>query len=186
MDENITPAQGGSTQTAKDVPLDFDRDIFLRTLMRELSGTLEDLVGLEEASGFISVVGGRVGDYLNNEYRNALHLRKLDQGQVRDVLVDLKRRIHGQFYVIEETPEKIVFGNKACPFAEKVVGRPSLCMMTSNVFGRIAAENGGYSKVALNKTIAQGDPECLVTVYLSATDESDQAEGREYFAEHDD
>jgi len=185
--DSQTAASGSSLpKAAKDASLDFNRDVFLRTLMRELSGTLEDLVGLEEASSFISVVGGRVGDYLNNEYKNALHLRSLNKGQIRDVLVDLKHRIDGQFYVIEESDEKIIFGNKACPFAEKVIGRPSLCMMTSNVFGRIAAENGGYSKVALNETIARGDPECRVTVYLTANDESDQADGREYFAERDD
>jgi len=185
---NSQTAVSGSPEpkAAKDATLDFNRDVFLRTLMRELSGTLEDLVGLEEASSFISVVGGRVGDYLNNEYKNALHLRRLDKGQIRDVLVDLKHRIKGEFYVIEEDDEKIVFGNKACPFAEKVAGRPSLCMMTSNVFGRIAAENGGYAKVALNETIANGDAECKVTVYLTANSEAENADGREYFAELDD
>ena len=39
--------------------LPLERDIFLRILIRELSGTLEGIVGLEEASGFISIVGGR-------------------------------------------------------------------------------------------------------------------------------
>jgi hypothetical protein len=29
-------------------------------------------------------------------------------------------------------------------------------MMTSNVFGHIAAENGGYAKVELQQTIARG------------------------------
>jgi len=178
-------ASSVETTKAKDADLAFDRDVFLRTLMNELSGTLEDLVGIDEASGFISVVGGRVGDYLNREYKNALQLTQLDKGQVRDVLVDLKHRIQGKFYVIEETPEKIVFGNKACPFGDKVNGRKSLCMMTSNVFGRIAAENGGYAKVELDKTIAAGDPECHVTVYLQQTDEADVASGREYFADGD-
>ena len=77
--------------------------------------------------------------------------------QVAAVLVDLKRRIHGDFFIIEEDDEKIVLGNRACPFAEMVAGRPSLCMMTSNVFGFIAADNLGYSKVELQETIARGD-----------------------------
>ncbi|MBX6746796.1 MAG: transcriptional regulator, partial [Acetobacteraceae bacterium] len=34
-----------------------DRDGFLRRLLRELAGTLQEVVGLEEASGYISVVG---------------------------------------------------------------------------------------------------------------------------------
>jgi predicted ArsR family transcriptional regulator len=87
------------------------------------------------------------------------------------------------FFVIEETEDKIVFGNRACPFGDKVKGRPSLCMMTSNVFGTIASDNLGYAKVALEETIAKGDPGCKVTVYIRTTDESEIAEGREYFGE---
>lgn len=161
------------------IPL--ERDVFLRTLIRELSGTLQDVVGLDEAAGFISVVGQRIGDHINSEYKRALAVEKLDRNQVAQVLVDLKRRIKGTFYVIEETEEKIVLGNNDCPFAEKVIGRPAMCMMTSNVFGVIAAENLGQAKVVLNQTIAQGAPGCVVTVYLRPTQESEAATGREYF-----
>ena len=55
------------------------------------------------------------------------------------VLVDLKRRIQGDFSIVEQNDERIVFANRLCPFAEKVIGRPAMCMMTSNVFGGIAA-----------------------------------------------
>ena len=97
------------------------------------------------------------------------------------MLVDLKRRIQGGFFIVEEDDEKIVLANNACPFAEKVVGRPALCMMTSNVFGVIAAENLGYAKVAIEQAIARGDAGCRVVVYLKPTEESRQATGREYF-----
>ncbi len=91
---------------------------------------------------------------------------------MRDVLVDLKRRIQGDFYIIEEDEEKIVLGNRACPFAEKVIDRPAMCMMTSNVFGVIAAQNLGYSKVVLNETIATGSEKCRVTVYIKPTEDA--------------
>jgi predicted ArsR family transcriptional regulator len=162
-----------------EVPL--DRDVFLRTLIRELSGLLEDVVGVQEAAGFISVVGQNVGDQMNADYRRAFAVENLNREQVADVLVDLKRRIQGDFYIIEETPEKIVLGNRACPFAEKVIGRTSMCMMTSNVFGAIAAQNLGYAKVELQQTIAKGDPGCRVVVYLSPNEEASAVEGREYF-----
>lgn len=167
-----------SVQTAE-VPL--DRDLFLRALIRELSGTLQDVVGLDEASGFVSVVGQRIGEQINDDYRSALSVSSLTREQVAEVLVDLKRRIQGDFYVIEESDEKIVLGNRACPFAEKVHGRPAMCMMTSNVFGVIAAENLGYAKVSLEETIARGAPGCRVVVYLQPTPEADAAAGREYF-----
>jgi predicted ArsR family transcriptional regulator len=161
------------------VPL--ERDVFLRTLIRELSGTLQDVVGLEEASGFISVVGQRVGDQINRDYRAALAVPQLDREQVAAVLVDLKRRIKGTFRVLSEDDEKIVLGNDDCPFADKVLGRPAMCMMTSNVFGVIAAENLGYAKVELQETIAQGHGKCRVVVYLAPTTEAESASGREYY-----
>jgi predicted ArsR family transcriptional regulator len=161
------------------VPL--ERDVFLRTLIRELAGTLQDVVGLEEASGFISVVGQRMGSQMNEDYKRALGVSCLTREQVAQVLVDLKRRIQGEFYVIEQSDEKIVLGNRACPFAEKVFGRPAMCMMTSNVFGSIAAENLGYGKVVLEETIASGAHGCRVVVYLRPTTEAESAEGREYF-----
>ncbi len=162
-----------------DVPL--ERDGFLRTLLRSLAGTLQDVVGLDEAAGFISVVGQEMGERINHDYRHALQVENLDRAQVADVLVDLKARIQGDFFVIEEDEEKIVLGNRSCPFAEKVVGRPALCMMTSNVFGSIAAENLGYAKVELQETIAEGEAGCRVVVYLQPTEEAAQAAGREYF-----
>jgi predicted ArsR family transcriptional regulator len=173
-----TPARE-KTVDLLSIPL--ERDVFLRTLIRELSGTLQDVVGLEEAAGFVSVVGQKVGDQINHDYKAALQVTGMSRAQVADVLVDLKRRIKGDFFVIEEGEEKIVLGNRACPFEEKVVGRPAMCMMTSNVFGVIAAENLGYAKVELQQTIARGDRGCRVVVHLKPTATAQASEGREYF-----
>jgi len=175
----MTDTSDRSGVEALELPL--ERDLFLRSLLRELAGTLEEVVGLEESSGFISVVGQRIGDSINADYKRALALPVLSREQVSQVLVDLKRRIDGEFYVIEESDEKIVLGNRRCPFGDKVIGRPSMCMMTSNVFGVIAAENLGRSKVSLDETIAEGAPGCLVTIYLHSSAEYEAAPGREYF-----
>ena len=163
--------------TELQIPL--ERDVFLRSLVRELSGVLEDVVGIKEASGFVSVVGQSIGKWIDGEYRKALKVSNLSREQVAQVCVDLKRRIQGQFYVIEEDEEKIVFGNTACPFGEKVVGRDSMCMMTSNVFGQVAAQNLGYANVELQETIAKGASACRVVIYLKPGTGPDR--GREYF-----
>lgn len=162
-----------------------DRDGFLRSLLRELTGTLEDVVGLDEAQGFVSVVGRRIGEDIGASYLEALDLQRLDRDGVAEVLVDLKRRIQGDFFLVEVTDEKIVLGNRACPFGDKVIGRPSLCMMTSNVFGTIAADNLGYGKVVLEETIAEGASGCRVVVYLEASPEAEAARGREYYQSTD-
>jgi predicted ArsR family transcriptional regulator len=160
-----------------DLPL--ERDIFLRQLLRELSGTLQEIVGLEEASGYISVVGAAVGKGLDEQYRTALQVDRLSAAQVSEVLVDLKQRIKGDFYVIEENEHRIVFGSRSCPFGESVKDRPALCMMTSNVFGYIAAENLGYARVQIDAAIARGDPGCRVTVFLDRSEDTGVA--REYY-----
>jgi hypothetical protein len=60
-----------------DIPL--ERDVFLRSLLRELSGVLEDVVGLKEAAGFVSVVGQTIGNWINTEYKNALQVLNLSR-----------------------------------------------------------------------------------------------------------
>ncbi|NND59382.1 MAG: transcriptional regulator [Gammaproteobacteria bacterium] len=163
------------------LPVPLDRDEFMRTLIRELSGTLQDVVGLDEAKGFVSVVGLLIGKQIDSLYRQALAKGSLSREQVADVLVDLKRRIEGDFYIIEQNEERIVLGNRACPFGDKVKDRPALCMMTSNVFGSITAENLGYAKVQLDETIATGAPGCRIVVHLKPTAEAEQVEGRVYY-----
>lgn len=174
MDE--TGAGGHEVENAE-IPL--ERDLFLRNLIRELSGTLQEVVGLDEASGFISVVGRRIGEAIDHEYRSALGVEKLERPQVANVLVDLKRRIQGDFFIIEQDEEKIILGNRACPFGDRVLGRPSMCMMTSNVFGSITADNLGYARVDLEETIAMGAPGCRVIVWLRPA--ASAGGGREYF-----
>ncbi|MGM3307029.1 methanogen output domain 1-containing protein [Anabaena sp. WFMT] len=168
-------------QSLDNINVPLERDVFLRTLIRELSGTLQDVVGLEEAAGFISVVGESMGRQINQDYKSALKVSNLSREQVVNVLIDLKKRIQGSFYVIKENDEKIVFGNHNCPFGEKVIDRPAMCMMTSNVFGTIASDNLGYAKVELQETIAQGATGCRIVVYLKTIPESEDAPGREYF-----
>lgn len=163
------------------MPDEWGLDFFLRALLRELTGTLEDVVGLSEAEGFIALVGQRIGDRMNDYYRAELESPQIDKKQIGEVLVDLKKRIKGDFFVEEESEDQIVLGNHRCPFGDSVKDRPSLCMMTSNVFGTIAAENLGYARVRLDETIANGDRGCRVIVDLVEAPDDENSEGREYF-----
>jgi len=169
------------TPPVQQLKIPLDRDIFLRSLIRELSGTLESIVGYEEAAGYISLVGQNIGDWINSVYKEELGVTTLSPRQVGEVLVDLKRRIQGCFAIVEQDEQKIVLTNSACPFEEKVLDRPSMCMMTSNVFGVITASNLGYAKVVLEKTIAQGGEGCRVVVYLQPSPAANAAVGREYY-----
>ncbi|MEL6984486.1 MAG: methanogen output domain 1-containing protein [Actinomycetota bacterium] len=158
------------------VAMERNRDQFTRELLRELTDVLEDAFGIEEAEGFVGLVGGRMGARMSREYREASSVEVLDRRQVAAALVDLKRRIDGGFAIESIDDDRIVLTNTACPFGEYVVGRQSLCMMTSNVFGRVAADNLGYARVELSDTIASGSDGCRVIVHFS-----ENGGGREYF-----
>jgi len=164
-----------------DIPL--NRDVFLRVLVRELAGTLEDVVGYEEAAGYVSLVGQNMGAWINDLYRKELGLSTLPRELVAEVLADLKRRIQGDFCIVEQDAAKIVLRSSGCPFEDKVLDRPSMCMMTSNVFGVITASNLGYAKVVLRETLARRDAGCLVVVYLQPSPEAEAADGREYYGD---
>lgn len=161
--------------------LPLNRDLFLRTLIRELAGILEDVVGYEEAAGYISLVGQRMGEWINRLYTRELGVTTLNRQQVAAVLADLKQRIHGNFSLIREDNDMIVLHSDSCPFEDEVLDRPSMCMMTSNVFGVIAATNLGYAKVVIKESIAARCGRCQVFVYLQQGPEADAAQGREYF-----
>ena len=121
-----------------------------------------------------------MGDYLNQLYLTTFKRTRLTVYEIVFSIIDLKARIDCDFYLKAKMPDKIVLGNTRCPFGEHVADRPSLCMMTSNVFGRIAAENLGYAKVEIEQAIARGHPECHIVIHLSHKS-GEKAEGIEYF-----
>ena len=75
------------------VPLDIvaqtevglDRDIFFRRMLRELSGTIEAIVGVEEASGYVSAVGAAIGDWINEAYHAQMGPEDFDLSTVAAV-----------------------------------------------------------------------------------------------------
>ncbi|HEX7026339.1 MAG TPA: methanogen output domain 1-containing protein [Gammaproteobacteria bacterium] len=154
---------------------------FLRKFIRHITGTLEDVVGLHESNGFVATVAQRMGEQINETYRQSMGLERLNPQHVTEVFIDLQKQINGNFSVTHEDEEKIVITGCACPFGKDVVDRPSLCTMTSNMLAVIAAENLGYAKVSVEKSLARGDSCCRIVMYLKNSAEAARAEGREFF-----
>jgi hypothetical protein len=162
-----------------------DKDVFLRTMLRELAGILERTVGEKEAEAYINHVGLAVAEWLDRAYREAYGVERLDPEQIARTLVDLKARIDGGFSVESIDEDGIRLVNTACPFGEQVVGRLSLCRMTANVFGHITAENLGYARVRISESIARGDGRCHVRVAFAPDPDSDPALETEFFGSQD-
>lgn len=159
----------------------FGKESFLRALVVQLAQTVEREVGPAAAEAIVAQVGADVGGQMEEEYRLARRIvGRMIPEQMADCYVRLKHAIDGQFYVIEATEERIVLGNRACPFGDVVQRAPALCRMTSSVFGGIAASNADEAGVVLEERIAVGDPECRVVVHLGAIPPSAEATAHRY------
>lgn len=152
----------------------FGKEAFLRALVVELARNAEFHGGPGVAEDLVTRVGLDVGGRMEEAFRRARRVvGRLTPRQVGELYVELKRAIEGDFYVIEASEEKVVLGNRRCPFGDEFVRRaPALCRMTSSVFGGIAARSYGSARVVLEERIAAGDPRCLVTVWLGEAAET--------------
>jgi predicted ArsR family transcriptional regulator len=130
---------------------------------------LEDNAGAEDACVFVGGIASQVGADLEKKYIEALGVRTLSRAQLIAILIDVQNRISGDFYLIEESEERIVLGNRICPLGETVRTHPALCMMTSHISGRLTANALGYAAVDLEQTIARGDLGCRIVIYLKPT-----------------
>ncbi len=148
----------------------FAREPFLRALAVELAHAVDLHHGPTEAEAAIAQVGANVGGRMEDAHRSHHGLEgDLGTDQIADFYVSLKAAIGGDFYVVSADDRRIVMGNRRCPFGDAVRHAPSLCRMTSSVFGGIAARNTGREvAVHLEERIAVGDPECRVTIWLDA------------------
>lgn len=163
-----------------DVDGGFGKESFLRALAVQLADSVEQTHGAVAAQRAVAQVGTDVGGQMEAAYRAAERISgKLTPEQIADCYMRLNAAIGGEFYVIEIDEDHVVLGNRACPFGEVVRRSPSLCRMTSSVFGGIAARNADGATVLLEERIALGDPECRVVVKFGAT-QSDGALGHVY------
>ena len=146
----------------------FGRESFLRALVVQLAMAVEEQQGPAAAERAVAQVGVDVGGQMEREYRVATGVGagELDVEHVAECLVRLKEAIGGEFTVVELAADRIVLVNSHCPFGDAVQRSPSLCRMTSSVFGGIAARSAGAAAVSLEERIALGDRNCRVVVHL--------------------
>lgn len=162
-------------------PDGFGRESFLRALLVELARAVEHAAGPSAAEELIARVGATVGAQMEREFRRAREVvGRLSPQRMAECYVRLKAAIDGDFYPIEVSEARIVLGNRRCPFGEAVREAPSLCRMTSSVFGGIAARNSGAAVVQLDERIAVGDPECRVTIWLGPRADRPAGHGHRY------
>ncbi|EGV17865.1 sigma 54-interacting transcriptional regulator [Thiocapsa marina] len=131
----------------------------------------------------IEQIGLTAGVCLEEKAREVLGSpRPMDRDHYADLIVEIKNQIGGRFSRASGEAGTVRVVNSRCPFGEQVKHAPSLCRMTSSVFGGIAARHFGYAKVELRQTIAGGDGSCDVCIYLDPQLAA-RNEGTEYRAD---
>ncbi|MFC4783608.1 ATP-binding protein [Nocardioides sp. MAHUQ-72] len=162
----------------------FGKEAFLRALVVQLAQTIEVEHGQDSADAAVAQVGTDVGGRMEEEFRLAAAITgRMTPELMGQCYVRLKHAIDGGFRVLEASTERIVLVNDRCPFGSVVQQAPSLCRMTSSVFGGIAARNSDHgATVLLEERIAVGDPGCRVVVELNVPKARAAPEAHHYAA----
>lgn len=143
------------------------RDSFLVALVARLAQVVEQEWGPDEVARAVATVGQSISPQMEDDFRRANGIvGAMSPDQAAACLVSLKHAIEGDFYVVDVDEHRVTLGNRRCPFGDVVTTAPSLCQVTSSVFGGVAARNFGSASVLLEERIAVGDPECRVTVWF--------------------
>lgn len=161
----------------------FGREAFLRALVVQLANTVAEQQGPDAAERAVAQVGADVGGQMELEYRAATGATgSLQPDRLADCFVRLKHAIDGGFFVVEIDERVIVLENDHCPFGDAVRLAPSLCRMTSSVFGGIAARSARReATVRLEERIAIGDSRCRVVIELDPVlPPGERSEGHRY------
>lgn len=145
------------------IPVDLNRIRFLKEMMVGMCQNIE-VNQLKEA---INKTSTQIGKDISELYRRFHNSPKLTKSQLIDSIIDAMNKLGAKFSLVTENEERITFRNSTCLFGHDIKKCPILCMTTSNIIGTIVAENLGYGKVELKRTIAQGNTEDIINVYLN-------------------
>src|ERR1700743_3042728 len=117
-------------------PIVLDRDLFLRRLIASLGHLNEGILGSDLTGAYIMNVGLSMGAAIEEEYKQFWNIdRSFTLDEYAHVIVDLKQKIQGNFSLVSKDATKVVVRTTSCPFDALVRQSPSLCFMTSSVFG---------------------------------------------------
>lgn len=160
------------------------RESFMLELIAHLSKLTDSIFGNHLGREYIIATAIQMGQAIDEKYKRFHKLSsRLNVDQYASLVVNLKQSIGGDFYLVEKTSNKVVVAASTCPFAGIINQVPNLCMVTSGVFGGIAAINFGFGKVSLRERIGIGKSRCEVCIYLAKNAESAQEEGIIYTPE---
>ncbi|MFZ3170982.1 MAG: sigma 54-interacting transcriptional regulator [Carboxydocellales bacterium] len=161
------------------------RENFLGELFANFMIALQTGEDNSRTSGLVKQAAVHTGDLLQSLARERFNLTngQLTPEQVGSILVKVIRDIGGILFLLESTPEKLVFTFTQCPFGQQVSKASGTCQVTSGLLGGVIGRNSGYAKVITHQTIVEGKDRCLFTVFSQPTLEAELLEGDEYISQ---
>ena len=131
---------------------------FLPMIMRCLSST--DLQDDEAVTACAIKTGFSLAPKNPNDIGTSLKLATY--------LCALKEVSGGKFEIKTITKDRIELIGRKCPFGDRVCGHPELCMVSGRVMKALINSEYRWATLTLNKSIAKGDSECLISINLNA------------------
>ncbi len=99
-----------------------------------------------------------------------------DGPEAARLLVEAHRALGGEARVLAADDDTVEVAVTRCPFGPGVAAAESLCHVTTGLAGRLGARVNGAATVVLAESIAAGDDECHLRVWLNAPEEAVRGE----------
>ena len=99
-----------------------------------------------------------------------------DGPEAARLFVEAHRALGGDARVLGADDETVEVAVTRCPFGPGVAAAESLCHVTTGLAGRLGARVNGSATVVLGESIAAGDDECHLRLWLNAPEEEVRGE----------
>jgi serine/threonine-protein kinase RsbW len=188
--EEVRPLSAGGTEVWIDLPVgrslerDIDPDPGSATLGHDRDAVLTGLVALaarhaggDRTPGEVMALAGAIAA------RDAAALYRerhgvsgpLTAAQVAEAFLDYERALGGDFFPVEVDDDRVVVGNRTCPFGHAVDGTPEVCRFTSALLGGLGGEVAGDTTVTIEEQLAMGDHQCRLVAEVGPGRHPDHA-----------
>lgn len=157
------------------IPVNLNKELFLKKITTYLASNIYK----GEKKEALNKAGLDLSNYLERIYKEHYRVEKLSFDQVIDVIVDVYKKVGGNFKIIEKDSKKLLLRCKKSPFGEDIADSFILFNINAGIMGGLISKSKGYCKVCL-KPASKDDGLYDILVFLKKNKESEEEEGVEY------
>jgi len=148
------------------IPVDINKESFFRDILigitSKLNGSQRDI---------IKEVSLSTAKEISRSYKEFYKVEKLNKSQIIDSIMDIGNKIGGEFSLVENSDEVIIFKNKRNILGGGIKTDPMLAKtLLSDICGVMVGKNLGYCNIALKQSVSKDGPEDIIYIYLKKTD----------------